>query len=120
MIGSTREAHRSKGRAGEFVDVLKPGDFERNANIVERRHCLQKMKGLKHETDPSAPQTSKGVLIETRQRLAKKANLTAGGRLDTGSNPDEGGFPRSGWSDNGHAFGGSNSEGDPFQNLDRT
>ena len=84
---------------GTLVRVGNAGKLQWDRDVLQGRHCRDKMKGLKHDSDMAPTKDGQRVLIQRAQFLPRHYHLSAVGPLQTRHHHEQRRFTRPGGAD---------------------
>lgn len=89
--------------AGAFARVGLALQLQRQHDVVQRRQRRQQVEALEYEADRAAAQLRTRFFIQLLKMVAVKDDAAAGGCIQSGEQPEQGGLARAGGADNGQA-----------------
>ncbi len=76
-----------------------PAQLERDEHVFHRGQGWDQLKVLEDESDEPVAQRRAGILVEALQRRSVQPHRTAGGIVEPGAKPEQGGLAASRWAD---------------------
>ncbi len=113
------EPDPSQRRLGQREGVAMPSQFERDRDVLARRHRRQQVKALEHDPDMTPPQPRQPAFVEAAQVLPGHDDPPGARPLDAGDDHHQARLARSRRADQRDRLAGRDGERDAAQDLDR-
>lgn len=96
VAGALMQANSGERRIGALLSRAQAltGQLQRQQHILARGQGWQQLKILEHKAYPTLAQGGATVLIEPAERLTAQPDLAAARAVESGEQPEQGGFAR--------------------------
>ncbi len=118
MAQPVAEADEPQFGRGPLEGVPAAREFERDGDVLERRHGRDEMEGLEHDADAGAAETGQGILVEPFDAGILDGHGPAFRPLQAGQHGQERRFARARRACEADRLARRDGEADTFQDMD--